>query len=98
MDYQAVSERQEKILNDLRSMNETLTRAERRSRIAEIEADLEEDKRFLLEKAKPEKRTDTMLKAIAREQSYDKRLMAIIRESVYKKMKREYEMNFGIII
>lgn len=92
MDYQAVSEKQEEILKSLKQTGDTLTRSERRFRVAELMADSEEDKQYLIEKAKPEKQTDTHLKVKAREAAYEKRLTAILKESVYKKVKLEYEL------
>ena len=92
MEYQAVSESQRKILEELKKTGDTLNRAERRFRVSELMADSEEDKQFLRIKAMPEKQTDSQIKAKAREAAYEKRLTAILKESVYKKVKLEYEL------
>ena len=91
MEYQAVSEQQAKILKQLRAMSDELEIAETDFRQAELTAECEFDKVFLLEKLKPGKQTDTLLKTIARDQTHEQRILVIVNESAYKKLKREYE-------
>lgn len=92
MDYQSVKNTQQDLRVKLRKTNESLSRAERRFDIANLQAEAEEDKQYLNIKAKEDKITEQYAKAKARELAYQKYIDSIIKKSVMKKLAREYEI------